>query len=118
MACHTLDRQHKFLPTVGDFMRVNDKEIVNDNYVEEFAKDLKWNSILSQRKRNMKHFMLKSPIANQKLKNVFSYQKWPFRRNWEHVKAVDDVSFDVYPGETQLENQAVVKQLTGRTISV
>ena len=61
LACRPpLDKRYKFLPTVSDFMRVDEKgEIIqNDITVDEFTKDLV--VPVSERKKRMMPFTLKS----------------------------------------------------------
>ena len=120
LACRPpLDKRYKFLPTVSDFMKEdeNGKMIENDITVEEFTKDLAIPN--SARAVKQKELFAKEPIL--KIKNLKTY--FPIRNGFfggisSHVKAVDNVNFDVYPGETLglVGESGCGKTTIGRTI--
>lgn len=120
LACRPpLDKRYKFLPTVSDFMRVDDKgEIIQNNItVEEFTKDL----VIPERDRKKAHDNLYAQEPLLQIKNLKTH--FPIRNGFfggitGYVKAVDDVSFDVYPGETLglVGESGCGKTTTGRTI--
>ena len=120
LACRPpLDKRYKFLPTVSDFMKEdeNGKIIENDITVEEFTKDLAIPN--SARAVKQKELFAKEPIL--KIKNLKTY--FPIRNGFfggisSHVKAVDNVNFDVYPGETLglVGESGCGKTTIGRTI--
>jgi peptide/nickel transport system ATP-binding protein len=120
LACRPpLDKRYKFLPTVSDFMRVDDKGgiIQNDITVEEFTKDLV--VPVSERKKVHETMYAQTPLLQIKnLKTHFPIRNGFFGGITSHVKAVDDVSFDVYPGETLglVGESGCGKTTTGRTI--
>ena len=120
LACRPpLDKRYKFLPTVSDFMKEDEdgKMIENDITVEEFTKDLTIPN--SERELKQKELFAKEPIL--KIKNLKTY--FPIRNGFfggisSHVKAVDNVNFDVYPGETLglVGESGCGKTTIGRTI--
>jgi peptide/nickel transport system ATP-binding protein len=105
LACRPkLDIRLKVLPVVSDFME-RDRE---GNFIE---KNSKFNSLgqailfnyvteddLDERNAQL---ALKEPQLRVKnLKTWFPIKKGLFGKVTGHIKAVDEVSFDVYPGET------------------
>jgi len=105
LACRPkLEMRLKVLPVVSDFMEVNAEgkflekvrkfssigEAILLNYVSE--EDLAERNVALQ---------FQEPILKIKnLKTWFPVKKGIFNKTVDYVKAVDDVSFDVYPGET------------------
>jgi len=120
LACRPpLNKRYKFLPTVSDFMKEDEdgKIIENNITVEEFTKDLTIPN--SERELKQKELFAKEPIL--KIKNLKTY--FPIRNGFfggisSHVKAVDNVNFDVYPGETLglVGESGCGKTTIGRTI--
>tara|TARA_B100000497_G_scaffold127507_1_gene169571 strand:- start:574 stop:2373 length:1800 start_codon:yes stop_codon:yes gene_type:complete len=120
LACRPpLNKRYKFLPTVSDFMKEDEdgKMIENNITVEEFTKDLTVPN--SERALKQKELFAKEPIL--KIKNLKTY--FPIRNGFfggisSHVKAVDNVNFDVYPGETLglVGESGCGKTTIGRTI--
>ena len=100
LACRPrLDQKLKYLPTVADFMDIDSdetgitiKEKISDNQLEIIDSD-------EEKKR------LEKLLANQPLLSVKKLQVgFPQRGIWGNTKryfmAVNNVSFDLYPGET------------------
>lgn len=120
LACRPpLDKRYAFLPTVSDFMQEDKNgEVIDNNIsVEEFTKDLMIPD--SDRKAKQEKLFTQEPVL--KIKNLKTY--FPIRNGFfggitSHVKAVDDVTFDVYPGETLglVGESGCGKTTIGRTI--
>ncbi len=102
LACRPpLNKRLHWLPTVADFMQTNTlgEMIESKQSVEEVTNKL----IVSKADRDAAHVKLyaKEPLLQIKnLKTYFPINKGIFGKAKDFVKAVDDVSFDVYPGET------------------
>ena len=99
-------------------MQTNEKgeNIANDISVEDFTKDL----VISKAERDKQQKALFAQDLLLQIKNLKTY--FPIRNGFfggitDYVKAVDDISFDVYPGETLgLVGESGCGKTTGRTI--
>ena len=120
LACRPpLEKRYKFLPTVSDFMQINDNgEIIDNNIsVKDFTKDII--TPIKDRKEKHKKLYSKKPILKiQNLKTYFPVNNGFFGGTTGYVKAVDNISFDVFPGETLglVGESGCGKTTTGRTI--
>jgi len=94
LACRPpMDYRLKRLPIVKEFLDGTWKEDA------DFKKQL----IVTQqdRENHLKEIYSREPLLKvEHLKTWFPLKKGVFNRVYDHVKAVDDVSFEVYPGET------------------
>ncbi len=94
LACRPpMDYRLKRLPIVKEFL---------DGTWSDDA-DFKQQLIVTQEERDahLKEIYSREPLLKvEHLKTWFPLKKGVFNRVYDHVKAVDDVSFEVYPGET------------------
>lgn len=120
LACRPpLDARFEKLPTVPDFMKVNENGEIEatKTSIQEYIKSIE----LPIENRIQKHKILygKEPILQVKnLKTHFPLQKNFFGKTTSWVKAVDGISFNVYPGENLglIGESGCGKTTTGRTI--
>ena len=120
LACRPpLNKRYKFLPTVSDFMTVDKNGNIVDNNisVSEFTKSFE----ISSEERQDKHKKIFSEKPILKIKNLKTF--FPIRNGFfggitDYVKAVNNVSFDVFPGETLglVGESGCGKTTIGRTI--
>jgi peptide/nickel transport system ATP-binding protein len=106
LACRPrLDMKLKVLPTVSDFMGINEQgklvEKQSGKYRsvgEALLYNVQTEAEIEQHQRDL---LKNKPILEvRNLKTWFPTRGSWFSRNKEVIKAVDDVSFKVYPGET------------------
>ena len=94
LACRPpMDYRLKRLPIVKEFL---------DGTWSDDA-DFKQKLVVTQEERedHLKEIYSREPLLKvEHLKTWFPLKKGIFNRVYDHVKAVDDVSLDVYPGET------------------
>ncbi len=106
LACRPpLDFRMKKLPVIDDFMKVvkdeSGKETLEkkDVSIDAVINGLKINSQVT--KDRFKKLSSQQPILKvENLKTWFPVEKTFWGKPKRYVKAVDDVSFEVYPGET------------------
>ena len=120
LACRPpLDKRYTFLPTVSDFMKTDESGKIIDNgiSVAGFTKDLAIPDN-DRKTRQVKLFKQKPILQIDNLKTYFPIKGGFFGGVTGHVKAVDGVSFDVYPGETLglVGESGCGKTTIGRTI--
>ncbi len=124
LACRPrLDIKLKHLPTVSDFMGVDQKgKIVEkeQNKYKSVGEALLLNVLSEDEIHKKQQFLIKQPpiLEVNNLKKHYPTRKNLFGKPVEFMKAVDDVSFNVYPGETLglVGESGCGKTTLGRTI--
>jgi len=101
LACRPpLDNRYKFLPTIKDFMIEKNGHLVEkEKSVSSFVKKIIIKK--EERKSSLKKIYKNNILLEVKnLKTYFPIAGTGFKKSKSFVKAVDDVSFDVFEGET------------------
>src|SRR6185312_10127709 len=100
LACRPpLDKRLYILPTVSDFM----KPMVDGQKPATKLADVIDKYVITPEVRKQEHEKLykQEPLLKIKdLKTYFPISKGLFGKTTDYVKAVDNITFDVYPGET------------------
>jgi peptide/nickel transport system ATP-binding protein len=100
IACRPpLDKRLYVLPTVHDFMMENKDGTITE--IKSSSTQASNEISLAETKSNHQKLYSQKPILEVKNLSVrFPIQKGVFGKVTDYIHAVDDVSFDVYPGET------------------
>lgn len=120
LACRPLlNKRLQRLPTLTDFMKENSDGTFTEirKTVDESLNDLE----LNLREIEVQHQKIYSKEPILKVKNLstwFPVRNGLFGKTTDYIKAVDDVSFDIYPGETLglVGESGCGKTTLGRTI--
>ncbi len=120
LACRPpLNKRLKWLPTVADFMIKNEAGDLVEN--EKSVYDITEKLIITKQQREADHKTLYAQAPILQIKNLstsFPVNKGLFGKPTSFVHAVDNVSFEVYPGETLglVGESGCGKTTLGRTI--
>ena len=120
LACRPpLNKRLYRLPTLSDFMKENNDGSFSE--IKTFVNDTLKNLEVSENEIEIQRQKLFSQPPILQVKNLstwFPVRNGLFGKTTEYIKAVDDVSFDVFPGETLglVGESGCGKTTLGRTI--
>lgn len=124
LACRPrLNHKLKVLPTIADFMNVDNQGVISEKSSQKYTsvgeailKNIVTPAEISERQLNL---LRKPPLLEvHHLKKYFPVKRGIFGKPKEFVKAIDGVTFEVYPGETLglVGESGCGKTTLGRTI--
>lgn len=124
LACRPrLDIKLKVLPVVSDFMNIDEKGNITEKESHKFSSvgeailfNFEGDDEIEEKRQKIMQQVPHLEIKN--LKTYFPISKGLFGKVTDYVKAVDDVSFNIYPGETVglVGESGCGKTTLGRTI--
>jgi peptide/nickel transport system ATP-binding protein len=126
LACRPpLDKRLHILPTVKDFLEQEQQpqtaKGASDSPIQSPFGGLGQTNIITPEERKEAHrklYAAEPMLKVENLKTYFPVNKGIFGKTTEYVKAVDDISFNIYPGETLgiVGESGSGKTTLGRTI--
>ncbi|MFW5760740.1 MAG: ABC transporter ATP-binding protein [Cyclobacteriaceae bacterium] len=124
LACRPrLNHKLKVLPTIADFMDVDQEGVMSEKSSQKYRSvgEAILKNVVSQAEINERQLNLlrKPPLLEvHHLKKYFPVKRGLFGKPKEFVKAIDGVTFQVYPGETLglVGESGCGKTTLGRTI--